>query len=188
LAVTVAVARPEESVTALATTMLAPKDGPENVTVTPGTGLLNLSVTVATSGDANGVPTDALWLLPLIAATEAGAPAALDIEKAAGIETPVTFAVTEYPPAVVLAVKTGDVAIPDALVVAVAVTPPPAKVPLGPVPGAVNVTLTPLKGLPPASFTVAASGEAKTVPTCTLCPLPPVGVTDAGGPAVLVSE
>ena len=43
-------------------------------------------------------------------------------------------------PAVPLAVKAGAVAIPDALVVAVA---DPAKVPLAPVLGAVKVTVTP---------------------------------------------
>jgi hypothetical protein len=85
-------------------------------------------------------------------------------------------------------VKTGDVATPDALVVAVAVFPPPAKVPLAPKPGAANVTLTPLNGLPPASFTVATNGAANAAFVCALCPLPLVAVMDAGAPPVLVTE
>jgi hypothetical protein len=85
-------------------------------------------------------------------------------------------------------VKTGDVATPDALVVAVAVFPPPAKVPLAPKPGAANVTLTPLTGFPPASFTVATNGAAKAVLICALCGVPLVAAMDAGGADVLVTE
>lgn len=50
------------------------------------------------------------------------------------------------------------VATPDAFVVAMFT--PPAKVPLAPVPGAANVTVTPLTGLPPASFTVVWNAVA----------------------------
>jgi len=82
-------------------------------------------------------------------------------------------------------VNTADVATPEALVTAVLT--PPAKVPLGPEPGAVNVTVTPLTGLPLASFTVATNGAAKGVVTAALCPEPLVAVIDAAGPAVLVS-
>ncbi len=52
-----------------------------------------------------------------------------------------------------LAVKTAAVASPDAFVVAVVI--PPANVPLGPLVGAVIVTVTPLTGLLKESFTVA---------------------------------
>ena len=55
-----------------------------------------------------------------------------------------------------LALKTGDVATPLASVVTVAA---PAKEPLAPEPGAANVTLAPLTGLPPESFTIAFSGS-----------------------------
>jgi hypothetical protein len=60
-----------------------------------------------------------------------------------------------------LAVKTADVATPEAFVTAVLA--PPAKVPLAPDGGAVNVTVTPLTGFPFASFTVATSGDANAV-------------------------
>jgi hypothetical protein len=60
-----------------------------------------------------------------------------------------------------LAVNTADVATPLAFVVAVFT--PPAKVPLAPAAGGVNVTTTPLTGLFPASVTVAASGAANAV-------------------------
>ena len=73
-------------------------------------------------------------------------------------------------PAVALAVNTTDVATPLALVVAVFT--PPAKVPLAPVVGAVNVTVTPLTGLLPASFTVACSEVAKAVLIVALCGVP----------------
>ena len=53
-----------------------------------------------------------------------------------------------------LAVNTPDVAIPEPFVAAVSL-PPAANVPLAPVAGAAKVTVTPLTGLPPASFTVA---------------------------------
>jgi hypothetical protein len=55
-----------------------------------------------------------------------------------------------------LAVKDPDVATPELLVVAVLT--PPANVALAPVDGTVNVTVTPLSGFPPESFTVADSG------------------------------
>lgn len=55
---------------------------------------------------------------------------------------PETEAVTLYEPAVALAIGTGDVAIPDALVIAEAELIP-LKVALAPLPGAVNVTFTP---------------------------------------------
>ena len=52
-----------------------------------------------------------------------------------------------------LAVNAGAVAMPCPFVVAVFT--PPAKVPLAPLAGAVNVTVTPLKGLFSESVTVA---------------------------------
>jgi hypothetical protein len=61
-----------------------------------------------------------------------------------------------------LAVKTAETAMPLALVIAVFT--PPAKVPPAPEPGALNVTVRPLTGLPFESFTIAAKGAAKAVP------------------------
>jgi hypothetical protein len=57
------------------------------------------------------------------------------------------------------AVNLGAVATPLAPVIPVAVRPPlvpPVNVPLAPVDGALNVTVTPLIGFPPLSVTVAA--------------------------------
>src|SRR6266508_3652325 len=62
------------------------------------------------------------------------------------------------------AVKVGAVAIPFAPVVASTVAPVPANVPLAPLVGAANVTVTPLTGLPPASVALAASATANAVP------------------------
>jgi hypothetical protein len=84
-----------------------------------------------------------------------------------------------------LAVKVDDVATPELFVVAVL---PPAKLPLAPLPGAANVTVTPLTGLPPASFTATASGFANAVLITALCGVPLVAVIEAGAPAVLLNE
>ena len=75
--------------------------------------------------------------------------------KTAGLGTPDTMADTVNEPTVPLAVKSGEVATPAALVVAVTVVWPPAKTPLGPLTGALKVTVTPDTGLLPASATVA---------------------------------
>lgn len=104
------------------------------------------------------------------------------------MSTPFTDPVIVYgPPIVPFAVMVGDVAIPEAFVVAEIVVLP-AKAALAPKMGAENVTVIPLTGFPPASLTVATSGLAKAVPTGALCPPPLVAVTDAGAPALLVSE
>jgi hypothetical protein len=81
-------------------------------------------------------------------------------------------------------VNTADVATPLALVFAVFT--PPAKVPLAPVVGAVNVTCTLLTGFEPLSSTVATSGAANAVLTWALCGVPLVAVIDAAAPAVFV--
>jgi len=86
-----------------------------------------------------------------------------------------------------LAVKVGEAAIPEELVDTVTEVPPPAKVPLAPLDGAVNVTIAPLTGFPPESLTVATNGFANAAFTCALWPLPLVAVIDAGGPTVLVA-
>ena len=114
-------------------------------------------------------------------------PTRLVSENAVGVETPVTVAFTVYAPAVAFAVNTDEVAIPLAFVVACAVAPPPANVPLAPLAGAVNVTVAPLTGFPPLSFTVAWSAVGNAVLMAMLCGVPAVAVIVAGGPATLVS-
>ena len=80
------------------------------------------------------------------------------------------------------AVNAAEVAIPEALVVAVVRLP--ANVPLAPVVGgAAKVTTTPETGLPPESFTVATSGEANAVLIVALC-----GVPQAAVPRVRVGQ
>jgi hypothetical protein len=83
-----------------------------------------------------------------------------------------------------LAVNAAEVATPLALVVAVFT--PPAKLPLAPVLGAVNVTVTPLTGFDPLSRTVTTSGNAKAELTATLCAEPLVAVTEAAEAALFV--
>src|ERR1035438_3070236 len=68
----------------------------------------------------------------------------------------------------------GAVATPLELVLLLAVIDP-ENVPLGPVPGAVNVTEIPLTGFPLASFTVACSA-AKLLPAVALCGVPALAV------------
>jgi hypothetical protein len=59
--------------------------------------------------------------------------------------------------------------------------------PLAPVPGAVNVTLTPETGLFEASFTVTASALANAVPTVADCGVvPALAVIVLAAPEVLV--
>jgi hypothetical protein len=70
----------------------------------------------------------------------------------------------------------------------VAVFTPPANVPLAPLAGAVNVTMTALTGFPPASFTVTARGAAKAVLIAALWGVPLVAEMDAADPALFVSE
>ena len=74
--------------------------------------------------------------------------------------------------------NTADVATPEALVVAVFT--PPANVPEAPLPGAANVTRTPLTAVPLAPVTVADSGLAKAVSMFAPCGVPPVALMAAG--------
>jgi hypothetical protein len=53
--------------------------------------------------------------------------------------------------------------------------------------GALNVTVTPLTGLPPESFTVATRALAKAVLTVALCGVPPVAEMEAALAPVFVS-
>ena len=85
-----------------------------------------------------------------------------------------------------LAVKTAAVATPEAFVVAVFT--PPANVPLAPLPGAANVTVTPLTPLPKESLTVACNCVAKAVLMDALCGVPAVAAMLAADPARFVME
>src|ERR1700720_1363908 len=137
--------------------------GAVNVTVTPETGLLPASFTVACSAVVNAVLMVAVFGVPPVAVIPAAAPAVLVKAKFAAVATPETDAATLYgPPTMLLAVNVGALATPLLFVVTVA---EPPKVPLAPVPGATKVTLTPLTGLLLASFTVACSAVEKAVPT-----------------------
>lgn len=69
----------------------------------------------------------------------------------------------------------GAVATPLPFVVAIAGLPP-ANVPLAPLPGGVNVTVTPATGVPD-SATVACKFVGKTVLTVVLCGVPAVAVS-----------
>src|SRR4029077_13223952 len=116
LAVTGAVATPAALVTAVTVVMPAPLAGPVNVTVTPATGLLPASFTVATSGLPNAVLTCTLCPPPLVAVIVPGGPVVLVREYAAGAATPGTAAFTVYGPPVVALAVTAAVATPEALV------------------------------------------------------------------------
>jgi len=133
----------------------APVAGAPNATVIPLTGFPAESITVADRGDPKAVLIVVVCGVPPVAATEAAGPAVLVNKKLAGAATPETDAVTVYDPAVEFALNIAAVATPDPFVTAVVL--PLAKLPLGPVRGAAKVTVTPLIGLLPASFTVAAS-------------------------------
>ena len=99
----------------------------------------------------------------------------------AGVPTPATDAVTEYAPGVELAVAE-ILARPLLLVVAGLGVPSVAEAPL---PGAANVTETPLTGLPLESVT-NATRLLNAVLTAVLCVPPLDTVTCAAAPAVFV--
>jgi hypothetical protein len=164
---------------------LAPLVGAANVTTAPLTRLLNASFTVTCSA-ANAVPTATLCGVPAVAVTPVTEPAWFVNAKLA--VTPFTVAVTEYEPAVLLAVNVGAVATPCVVLVAVTVVSPPVNVPLAPLVGAVNVTTAPLTGLLPASVIVACSGVAKPVLMVAVCPAPVVAVMLAAAPVRFVKE
>jgi hypothetical protein len=156
---------------------LAELVGAVNVTCTPLTGFELLSRTVATSGAANAVLIGALCGVPLVATMLAGtpvggAPAVFVRLKLAVLVIPETEAITEYAPAVSLAVKIVAVAKPFASVVTVVVfVLVSVNVPLAPVGGAAKVTATPLAG-DPLTITVATRGSAKAPSTPWLCGVP----------------
>src|SRR5262249_57194173 len=84
---------PVVAVAALGKVALAPLAGAANVTLTPGTGLLYWSRTVATSGLAKAVLTVALWPEPDVTTMWSAAPAVLVSLKLAGVPTSLAVAV-----------------------------------------------------------------------------------------------
>lgn len=82
-----------------------------------------------------------------------------------------------------MAVSSPDVATPEALVTAVM---PPAMVALAPLPGTVNVTVTPLTALLPESRTVAERTVPNWALITALWPEPLVTLMEAGAAAVFV--
>src|SRR4051794_22423705 len=93
-----AVATPLALVTAVVTppakAPLAPLPGAENVTVTPATGLLLASRTVACKAVPNAVAMVVLCGVPAVLVIDAAAPATLVSAKLAGVATPAAIAVT----------------------------------------------------------------------------------------------
>jgi len=165
------VARPFASVVSVsvpvpfANVPLAPEAGAVKVTIAPGTGFPPTSTTFATSGAGNALLIGVDWGLPDDAVIAAGDPVVFVSVKVAGAEAPFAVAVTTYVPAWVFAVNEGEMAMPLTSVVAVAVVELVLeKVALGPLVGAVNVTTTPLLGVP-FVVTVATRAAPKVPPT-----------------------
>src|SRR5689334_4622667 len=100
----------------------------------------------------------------------------------------VIMALTVKVPTVLLAVKSGALAIPLLSLVAVAVNPEAGgpKLPLAPETGAEKVTPVPLKGLLQTSITVAPIVILKGVLISARCLNPPVATILPGGPTRLV--
>ncbi|MEK7248930.1 MAG: hypothetical protein AAB209_00765, partial [Bacteroidota bacterium] len=101
---------------------LAPLDGAVKVTVSLGTGLLNLSRTLTRNGAGNWVPTT-VDSGPETVTMENAGPGVFVNENTAGVAFPGTLAGNEYGPAVLFAVKGLAVAKPSESVEAV-YTPP----------------------------------------------------------------
>jgi hypothetical protein len=120
--------------------------------------------------------------LPALTAIDAGGPTTPVAVNVTGLPVKVPLvAVSEFGPGVLPSVQLPTVAIPLPFVVALApVTLPPPD-------ATANVTLTPLTGLPPASFTITLGGVATAEPAFAVCPSPPFRAIDAGGAAVAVA-
>src|SRR5579862_9891530 len=168
---------------------LAPAVGAVNVTVAFATGFWPPSTTRTDMG-ANGLPAIALCGVPLRVVIAVGVPARLVSVKFAGEATPATEAVTVSCPAIPFAENVVEAATPLAFVsTAVLLTLAPlgsAKVPLAPLAGAVKTTTALLTGLFPLSRTVTCNGVANGLLIPALCGVPPVALTAAGAPVVLL--
>jgi hypothetical protein len=125
-------------------------------------------VTNATRGFANAVLTVSLWPDPLDTAMTGTGAAVLVSLKFTGLAAPAAEATTLYgPPTVAFAVKVEEVAKPLAFVMSVSVFVPLPNLPLAAEEGAVNVTETPLVGVP-FVLTKATKGFANAVLTVSL--------------------
>ena len=179
-----AVARPAASVITVLLPLNVP-DAPEagalNVTLTPLSGLLPASTTLACSAVLKAVLIAALCGVPAFAVIVVAAPARFVSAKVV-LSAP-AVAVTLYEPAVPFAVKAGAVARPEASVTTVV---EPAKLPEGPEAGALKVTLTPATGSLPASTTFATIKVPKAVLMVALCGVPSNEVIAAGTGGVFV--
>jgi hypothetical protein len=166
----------------------APLTGAVKVTLRPLIGLLLASLTIACRAVLKVLEMLVLCGVPAVAAMLTGIPATLRFVKLklVGALTPAAAALTLNAPGWEFATSVGAVAMPLAFVVAVAVDDP-LNAPPGPEVGAVNVTMTPLTGLPAASSTVACKAVAKAVPAGLVCALPPVAAILAAAPGRLVS-
>ena len=105
--------------------------------------------------------------------------------NAAVTASPETLALTAKLPLMLFAVSAGAVACPLELVTAVAVAEDPNKA-AAPVEGAVNVTVTPLTGLPAESVTVPCRAVENAAPTIALWGVPADAEIFAAGPGVFV--
>lgn len=128
------------------------------------------------------MPIAALCEEPAFTDTEKAAAAVLVNVNLAWVATPGTAARTVKLPAVVLAISTGDVAMPLALVTAA--IEPAASAP-APLAGSSKTTVMPATGFLFASVTSACSGLANSVFTCVFCP-EPVETAMAAGTLVIV--
>ena len=161
---------------------VGPLAGSANVTATPATGFVPLSVTFACNATGNAAPAAADWGVPAIAKTLAGGPAVLVNTNSAGVATPATVAVAEYDPTVPIARTSGDVATPNASVVAAATYPSDGNSARAPDAGSWNVTETPGIGVRLASRTSATRRCANVEPNAADCGVPSCATMLAGAP------
>ena len=163
---------------------LAPELGAANVTVTPGTGLPEVSFTDTCNCVPNAVEISVDCVTPPVATIDDAAPAVFARLYVSVVPAmPAAVAVTVYDPAVAFAVAV-TLATPDAFVVAVsadnvAVAPPDAGT-------TTNVTITPETALLLPSFTVACNAVPKAVVIGVDCVAPPLTEINVGALAVFV--
>ncbi|HEY1754037.1 MAG TPA: hypothetical protein VGG72_01480 [Bryobacteraceae bacterium] len=166
---------------------LGPLPGAVKVTFSPATGVPVESVTVTAGATANAVFIDVLCGVVPAFTTMLPDSAKLVSVKLTPVK-PAAEAVTLYVPKIGLAVK-GAAATPELFVATTIVVAELLNNPLGPLDGAVKVTLTPATGVPPELFTITAGGVPKAVLTVVASGDVPVSeVIVLGIPAVFVSE
>jgi hypothetical protein len=149
-----------------------------NVTVTPATGLPNVSATRTDGAVATFVFTVAFWPSPVEAAIPAAA-AAVPVAWNVTFARPVVAAVSVFAPAAVASVQEPTAAMPLALVVAVVPVAEPVT--------ALKVTVAPGIPFPKLSATRTAGAVAALALTVAVWPSPALTVIDAGAPTVPVA-